>query len=291
MLTSDHQSWLQSTEDPEYRTARPHAEILQQLFSNMIDSTTAVKELSLLDFIHDDTPWALWGLVYEAAADFPSSHSSLLVLLIGAEKLDSQLPESEPKDIPWKWLGCFGSMWRDKWDIISPHASSGWTVSASKSTTRWINMNTFSARLLATTSFSRGAKLRPLGLSLLKRCLEADPMKYKEGRQRTQSMVQRESPWYKMDVSESLAADVYAAAQWIIHAGGLMWEDDRSNSPEYIQRVLPGKTDLWGGSHGLTEGRWQLWKERFLFMAEYEDISLGAQQVARKAGQIMGEFL
>lgn len=79
-------------------------------------------------------------------------------------------------------------------------------------------------------------------------------MKYKERRRRTQSGVQRESPWYKMDVSELMAADVYVAAQWIIHAGGLMWEDDRFDNPEYIQRVLPGKTDLWDGSHGFTEG-------------------------------------
>lgn len=291
MSTSDYQSWLQTTEDPEYRTARPHAEVLQQLFSNKIDSTAAIKELSLLNFKNDDTPWALWELIYEAAADFSSSHSSLLALLVEAEKLDSQLSESEPKDIPRKWLGCFGSMWRDKWDMISPHASSGWTVSASKSSTRWINMNTFSARLLATTSFSQGIKLRALGLSLLKNCLEVDPAKYKEGRRQAQSALQRQSPWYKMGVSELLAANVCAAAQWIIHAGGSMWKDDRPDSSEYIQQVLPGKTDLWDGSHGFTEGRWQLWKERFLFMAEYEDISPDAQQVARKAGQIMGEFL
>jgi hypothetical protein len=55
-----------------------------------------------------------------------------------------------------------------------------------------------------------------------------------------------------------------------------MWEDDRPDSPKYIQRVLPGKTDLWDGSHGSTEARWQLWKEQLFFMAEYEDISLGA---------------
>ncbi|KAJ5261522.1 Protein of unknown function DUF3632 [Penicillium chrysogenum] len=53
-------------------TGSSHAEVLQQLFSNTIDSTTAVKELSFLGFIHDDTLWALWGLT---AADFPSSHS------------------------------------------------------------------------------------------------------------------------------------------------------------------------------------------------------------------------
>jgi hypothetical protein len=50
MSTSDHQSWLQSTEGPEYRTARLHVDVLQQLFSNTIDLPTAVKELSFLPF-------------------------------------------------------------------------------------------------------------------------------------------------------------------------------------------------------------------------------------------------
>ncbi|KAJ5159011.1 Protein of unknown function DUF3632 [Penicillium coprophilum] len=291
MSTSGYDSWLQTTEEPEYRTARPHAEILRRLVSNTIDSATAMKVLSLLDFKNDHTPWALWELIYEAAADVPSSQFSLLALLVEAEKLDSQLPESKPKDIPRKWLGCFGSIWRDKWDMLSPHASSGWTVSASKSTTRWININTFSARLLATSSFSQGIKLRALGLSLLNMCLEVDPTKYKEERRQAQSALQRQSPWYKMDVSELLAANVCAAAQWIIHAGPLMWKDDRPDSPEYIQQVLPGKTDLWDGSPGFTKGRWQLWRDRFLFMAEYEDISPDVQQVARRAGRIMSEFL
>jgi hypothetical protein len=88
--------------DSEYRTARPHAEVLRQLFLNKIDLTTAIKELSLLDFKKDDTPWALWELIYEAAADFPSSDSLLLALLVKAEKLDSQQSESESKDITRK---------------------------------------------------------------------------------------------------------------------------------------------------------------------------------------------
>lgn len=102
--------------------------------------------------------------------------------------------------------------------------------------------------------------------------------------------VQREDPWYKMDVSELLAADICAAAQWIIHAGGWMWKDDRPDDPEFIQRVLPGKSDLWEGSPGLTEGRWHLWKDRFSFMAIYVGISQDAREVARQAAEIMGEF-
>lgn len=93
-----------------------------------------------------------------------------------------------------------------------------------------------------------------------------------------------------MDVAEMLTADVCAAAQWVIHARGLMWKDDRVSNTELIQRFLPGKTDAWDGEQGLTEGRWQLWKEKFLLMAGYEDIGPDAQQIAREAGKIMGEI-
>lgn len=289
-MSSDYQSWLQSTEDPEYRAARPHAEVLKRLLSNTIDPATTAKELSQLDFLDDDTPWALWGLVYEAAAEFPSSHASLLALLTELEKLNSQ-PHSESKDIPHNLLDCFGSTWRDKWDIFSPHALSGWTKSASKSTTRWINMNAFSAKMLATTSFTRGSKLRSLGLALLKRCLETDPVKYMEETRLAQSGVQRQSPWYKMEVSGLLAADVCAAAQWIIYAGKYMWEDDRPDSPEFIQKALPSKSDLWEGSPGFTAERWQLWKNRFGFMAQYEEIGPDSRKIVHEAEDIMGEII
>ncbi|KAJ5382192.1 Protein of unknown function DUF3632 [Penicillium concentricum] len=288
MSDSNYPSWFQSTEDGEYRAARPHAEVLQRLLSNTIDSATAANKLISLDYTNDDTPWALWNVIYEAAAEFSSSHSPLLALLTDVQSLDSQLSEFAPKGTPREWFACFGSMWRDKWDMLSPSAASGWTVSASQTRRRWININAFSAKLLATTSFSRGAKLRALGLSLFKKCLETDPNTYKEMKRRTQSAVQREPPWNKMDLGEILAADLCAAAQWLIHAEGLMWEDDRLDDTDFIRMVLPGQTDLWNGSQGLTEERWQLWKERFLFMAESEDIGPDAQRVARKAGQIMG---
>ncbi|KAF7585808.1 hypothetical protein BBP40_010062 [Aspergillus hancockii] len=290
MSASDYQSWFRSrTEDCEYRSARPHAEILQQFLSNTIDSTTAANKLTSLDYTND-TPWALWNLVYEAAADFPSSHSSLLALLTEVEKADSQLSRSKAKGTPREWLQVFGSMWRDKWDMFSPHASYGWTVSAPQTTRRWININAFSAKLLATPSFSRCRKLRAFGLSLLRKCLETDPNTYKETQRQTQSLTQRQPPWQKMYLAEILAADVCAAAQWPIHAGGLLWEDDRDDDTELIQRFLPCKTDLWNGRQALTEGRWQLWREQFLSMAEYEDIGPDAQQIAQEAGRIMGEI-
>ncbi|KAJ5473174.1 Protein of unknown function DUF3632 [Penicillium sp. IBT 31633x] len=282
MSTSNYESWFEmKAKDRDYRSARPHTEVVRQLLINTVDPTTAATKLISLDYTNGDTPWALWNLVYEAAADFDSSHSSLLALLGEFQKADSHIPGSKAEDKPSEWLACFGSMWRDKWDILSPHALSGWTMSTSQTARRWNNINAFSAKLLATTSFSRGAKLRAFGLASLRRCLETDPNTFK---------VQRKPPWYRMDLTEMLAADVCAAAQWPIHAGGLLWEDTRLEEPELIRRLLPGQTELWKGEQGLTKERWQLWKERFMFMAKYEDFGPNTRQIAQETTQIMGKI-
>ncbi|KAJ5261521.1 Protein of unknown function DUF3632 [Penicillium chrysogenum] len=106
-------------------------------------------------------------------------------------------------------------MWGGKWDVISPHALSGWTVSVSK-------MDQYEYLLRKTASydfFQPWCKASPFGSKPIEK---ADPIKYKEGRRRTQSGTQRETPWYKMDISELSAAYLYAVAQWIVHAGGLI---------------------------------------------------------------------
>lgn len=187
MSTSNYESWFEmKAKDRDYRSARPHTEVVRQLLINTVDPTTAATKLISLDYTNGDTPWALWNLVYEAAADFDSSHSSLLALLGEFQKADSHIPGSKAEDKPSEWLACFGSMWRDKWDILSPHALSGWTMSTSQTARRWNNINAFSAKLLATTSFSRGAKLRAFGLASLRRCLETDPNTFKDLRLQTQ---------------------------------------------------------------------------------------------------------
>lgn len=292
MSTADYQSWFCSKTNGEYRRARPHAEVLRQLLTNTIDATAAANQLMLLDYTHWDIPWALWNLIFEAAAEFSQSHTALLALLTEIKAIESQQPHCE-KNQPGtysKWTGCFGSTWRDKWDMFEPDACFGWTLSASQTIHLWVNINAFSAMILTTPSFTQGAQLRAFGLKMFKQPLEMDICHY-EVRSKKKSVVQRPSPpLYRISAQEFLMADVCAAAQWVIHARGLMWDDARTSNDERIQRFLPGKTDLWDGESGLTEDRWQIWKERFLFMADHDDLSLDTQQVARKASQIMEDI-
>lgn len=49
----------------------------------------------LLDYTHPSIPWALWNLVFEAAADFSESHSALLALLTEVKMIESQQPKCE----------------------------------------------------------------------------------------------------------------------------------------------------------------------------------------------------
>jgi hypothetical protein len=44
-----------------------------------------------------------------------------------------------------------------------------------------------------------------------------------------------------MSAREMLMADVCAAAQWVIHAQGLTWDNAPIDHYEFIQRFLPGK--------------------------------------------------
>ncbi|KAJ5278512.1 Protein of unknown function DUF3632 [Penicillium chrysogenum] len=66
-------------------------------------------------------------------------------------------------------------MWGGKWDVISPHALSGWTVSVSK-------MDQYEYLLRKTASydfFQPWCKASPFGSKPIEK---ADPIKYKEGK-------------------------------------------------------------------------------------------------------------
>ncbi|KAJ6159446.1 Protein of unknown function DUF3632 [Penicillium chrysogenum] len=121
------------------------------------------------------------------------------------------------------------------------HALSGWTVSVSK-------MDQYEYLLRKTASydfFQPWCKASPFGSKPIEK---ADPIKYKEGRRRTQSGTQRETPWYKMDISELSAAYLYAVAQWIVHAGGLISKSPGKTEP------LGWKPRIHGGTMAAVEG-------------------------------------
>jgi hypothetical protein len=76
---------------------------------------------------------------------------------------------------------------------------------------------------------------------------------------------------------------VPAAAACIMIAG----EKLRSFEDEFPPGELTGRPamggPLWEGKHGFCEGRWRLWKERFLAVSREDRISEGTKRVAKEA--------
>lgn len=136
------------------------------MLSGTIGPETAAARLLSLSYKYQDTPWALWNLIYEAVAEFVDKQVTLLSVLIEAQaKLKDEEDDDEVENgTPRKWLGsCFGSIWRDKFDMYWAERYRNTTTA-----TEWININSFSARLLA-SSFQTAP---------LKCILEIDPDRY-----------------------------------------------------------------------------------------------------------------
>lgn len=76
---------------------------------------------------------------------------------------------------------------------------------------------------------------------------------------------------------------VPAAAACIMIAG----EQFQAFDDEYPPGELTGRPaeggPLWEGKHGFCEGRWRLWKERFLSVSQESGISEEVKTVAREA--------
>ena len=80
---------------------------------------------------------------------------------------------------------------------------------------------------------------------------------------------------------------VPAAAACIMIAG----EQFRAFDDEYPPGELTGRPaeggPLWEGKHGFCEGRWKLWKERFLSVSQEPGISEEVKTVAKQAHEKM----
>lgn len=81
-----------------------------------------------------------------------------------------------------------------------------------------------------------------------------------------------------------------AAAQWVFHAGELIYDCEEEIAP-HPQGGDPYKGgDLWTGKHGFCKERWELWKQRFDSLAESTDLQTETKQVAREAVVAMGKI-
>lgn len=292
-----HQLWFvnRTGRAKEYRAARSYVDPLQQLLSGAIGPEAAVTHFDAIPFHHGDCSWALWNLVFDAAAVFPETHSALVSLLLKAQEL-SQKQHAQPGTI-YEWISCFGSMWGDKYSTFwawrdGSHGPARMILEEEPQAIRldqkWINFNAFSAKLAA-TPFRPRSGIRTEGVLRLREVLEIDPGRYYE------EHAKHKGPGLRgpiLSAQEKLGCDVSAAAQWVIHAGQVTLKayDDADASKEKEKVYLPAKTDLWDGDAGMSLGRWNLWKTRFQFMADFEDLSVNVRTVAKEAAQSMDQI-
>lgn len=94
---------------------------------------------------------------------------------------------------------------------------------------------------------------------------------------------------YHKDISK-LDGLLPAAAQWIFHAGELIYgcEEEIAPDPQSGDPYKGG--DLWAGKHGFCKERWQLWRQRFDWAAESADLQAETKRAAREAVVAMGKI-
>lgn len=254
------------TDDRESRLA-----VLQDTFSNKISLQTAAEKLASIALSDDVNAGVgrLWTHLLTTALECPEHHDKLVSVLVHLSKLpDAKTEQGDPIILynmqVWKDLPMLGWHFRYEWN--GPSVPPGPWDRQQKAISTFINLNRFTALLMATEE--PVFEYSWFALVTFRSALETPPINLHEG--------------------ESLDATVPAAAAWVEIPGVEMYEWDK----EFEHRPALGKGGpLWKGKHGFCEERWQFWRERFGVLARMEG-KLGeeARTAAKDAEIVMGEI-
>lgn len=254
--------------------------ILQDFFQDNISLKTAVDTLastSLLDATSTEgAVGRLWGLIIACAREMPEHQDKLVSILVNLSKLpDARTESDEPLTLHdmqvWKDLPTLGWHFRNEWNGPSVPGPDSPPESRQKAISDFINVNRFTALLMATEepvfNYSWFA------LVTLREALETPPK--------------------ELPPTAPLDTCIPAAAVWIEVLGVEIyeWDEEFEHGPLV---GAPGRGGpLWNGKHGFCEDRWALWRERFGELARMEDVSgLGEQTrtTAREAELMMRQI-
>lgn len=87
---------------------------------------------------------------------------------------------------------------------------------------------------------------------------------------------------------------VPAAAQWVLHAGKIIFRSNDEVQEDEIQPShglnTPATVNLWKGKPGFCKGRWTLWKTRFEWVHSVEELNIVSRGLARQAKKAMEEI-
>lgn len=148
-----------------------------------------------------------------------------------------------------------------------------------KSRSKWLNINAFAARI---TAGSCAAEFSLFGLWSLRAALEEEPL--------------QDATWSRLAEADpdkfqsKLDGSVPPAAQWIFHAGRVLFacEDQIEPSPKRGDPMRGGA--LWGGKSGFCKERWGLWKNRFEWVQGLHTLEASTKDVAKEAVQVMEQI-
>lgn len=264
-----------------------------------------------------DGLYRIWNLVCDAAREIPRSQEKLVELLAAIRQLpDVKCKRSEyfgPMDsINWRDLPILGWMLRDLWNCrshsllstfkqpppnatpihsITPipifaHSAADAHPPASdddrdKVRQQWVNVNAFAAKLTAAdVTVSKLFAIWGFREALEDECWDPpfNPAASDE--------VCRVAKLYGSTIG-ILDGLVPAAAQWIFHAGPLVFQCQEEYPPGARGGDPAGGGNLWKGKHGFCRERWQLWKSRFQWVAEKQSLREGTRAVAKEAVDVM----
>ncbi|KAL9114198.1 MAG: hypothetical protein Q9187_007509 [Circinaria calcarea] len=146
----------------------------------------------------------------------------------------------------------------------------------------WHNYNAFAARIVADGI----CDLKRVGIRTLRNALEREPWKRPSHVENIRGY-DRELAMYRSSIRH-LDCLVPAAAQWIFHAGHMIFhlQDEwrASQDPGEDQGFGEG---LWKGKNGFCRERWDFWKSRFTWVQGLKELEFETKAVAKQAVERM----
>lgn len=146
---------------------------------------------------------------------------------------------------------------------------------------QWININAFAAKLTA----AHVTDLKLWAIWAFRDALEDEPWNRSFNPEEIDK-ARREAKLYGRTI-DILDGIVPAAAQWIFHAGHLVFQCQEEYPPGAHTGDPARGGDLWKGKHGFCKERWQLWKARFQWVTEAQELREETRVVAKEAVDVM----
>ncbi|GME25426.1 uncharacterized protein LTHEOB_5334 [Neofusicoccum parvum] len=271
------ESWFQSKIAVDYGALRVHTDPLHQLFSGNISSETAAEHIISGNLKRqDDTAWRLWNLLFDAAAELPQHHETIIEVVLAIQAKHDNATDDPGlakwmTEFPSDWRDRHGSLWSSREGNLGRPAQQNAHLALPGAAEQYSHFNAFSAKLLS-SPFRPGVKVKSLAWSEFKGVLESPPESYDGGSRR---------PLNDDERRKTLLIDVFAAAQWALYASDALRKAD--DVPDRGVRYLHAQEGLWEGGEGFTLERWEFWKDRFQSLVDAGILDASADEIVKQA--------